>query len=719
MGIELLERSALAAHQAGNFAQARKIYHEVLSRNPGRVSALHYLAISAAVENNFSLSLRYLTKAIGIDSKNQSLQKDYATVLLKTGKPEKALAYFDRALSINPLDAELFARRGVALTELKRYPDALQSFNTSLSLQPENYEALINRAKVYEELKMFRAAVETCKSALKIQPVSYSAFFCMGNAYLKLEEFHSAIDAYNSAIHLNGESHEAWINKAAALKNLKQFDAALEIYRNLLDREPDSAELHNNIGVIYFQTNRREHALKHFRIALNQVNHKVDVELNLARCLFDYHDFSAATDLFDKAQKRDPLNVNTLQPLVFELNYSGQTTADTLKQRSIKLASVFRTLQKKSYPIIIPDMTKKKLTIGLLSGDLKNHPVGCFIENFLVHARRKSLDFILYSNNDQDDETTERLKSLEAVWKDIRDLSDAELASAIRSSNVDILIDLSGHTAFNRLGVFTCKPAPVQATWLGYCGTTGLHEIDYVIGDPFVTPVAEESHFVEKVWRMPNTYWCFTEPVEKVEVCALPAISNGYITYGCFNNAKKINNRVIGTWANILRINHQAKLFLKSIHYEDDDLRRHFIERFSALGIGSDRIIFEGKSSRPDYFEAYNRVDIVLDPFPFPGGTTSFEGLWMGAPFITLKGNRFYAHNGETIAHNGGLADWIAATEEEYIRKAVEYADRLNWLSDIRMGLREKVLKSPLFNAAAFAQDFEDAMWGMWRAAKS
>lgn len=719
MGIEVLERSALAAHQAGDLAQARKIFNEILSHNPGRISALHYLAISAVVENNFSLSLKYLTKAIGIDSNNQNLLKDYATVLLKTGKPEKALAHFDRAISINPLDAELFARRGVALTELKKYPEALRSFNTSLSLQSDNYEALINRAKVYEELKMFRAAVETCKDALTIQPTSYSAFFCMGNAYLKLEEFTSAIEAYNSAIHLNRESYEAWINKAAALKNLKLFDAALDIYLNLLDGDQDSPELHNNIGVIYFQTNRRKQALKHFRIALNQSDHKADVELNLARCLFDYHEFSDATDLFEKAQKREPLNIDAFQPLVFELNYSGQITPETLKQRSLKLASVFRTLQKKSCPIIIPDMAKKKLTIGLLSGDLKNHPVGCFIESFLVHARHKSLEFILYSNNDQDDETTGRLKSLEVAWKDVRELSDAALASAIRSDAVDILIDLSGHTAFNRLGVFSYKPAPIQATWLGYCGTTGLHEIDYVLGDPFVIPVAEEAHFVEKVWRLPNTYWCFTAPVEKIDVSVLPAISNGYVTYGCFNNAKKINSRVVEIWAKILRINHQAKLFLKSAHYEDDDLRRHFIEGFSNFGIGSDRIIFEGKSSRPDYFEAYNQVDIALDPFPFPGGTTSFEGLWMGVPFVTLKGNRFYSHNGETIAHNGGLSNWIAATEEDYIRKAVEYAGRLSWLSDVRRSLREKVLKSPLFDAAAFARDFEDAMWGMWRAPKS
>ncbi len=715
MDIGALEKIALTAHQSGDLAQAKEMYNKILSCNPNKTSALHYIAISSALENNLARAVALLKKAAILEPKNPDIARDYATVLLKTKKHEKALRYFDKAVELNPCDPEIYSRRGVALTELEKYDDALKSFERCLELNPDNWEALINRAKVFESLKRYQKAVDTCEAALKINPNAYAAFFCMGNAFLKLDKFESALESFNRALLLDSASFDAWLNKAAALKYLKCYDEAMQIYQSLLARDPDSAELNNSIGIIYLQKNCRKDAIRHFDIAVRQKNHDADMAVNFARCLLDYHDFDGAINFFDKAHRNKPTEIEYIQPLVFELNYSEKTTPEELRSRSKKLGAILRSRKTKNFSLRACIENEIKLKIGMIGGDFKNHPVGCFLEDFLNQALGKGLEFTLYSNNDLNDETTERLKALDLRWVDIRDCTDAKVASEIYASKIDILIDLSGHTAFNRLGVFTYRAAPIQVSWLGYCGTTGLEEMDYVLGDPYVTPVADEKHFVEKIWRLPTTYWCFTPPPFSVRISGLPAVENGFVTYGCFNNSKKINNKVVEVWSKILDLNIHSKLLLKSSQYEDEDIKRHFLTRFAAAGIAPQRIIFEGRSSRPDYFEAYNRVDIVLDPFPYPGGTTSFEGLWMGAPFVTLKGNRFYAHNGETIAHNGGLSEWIAESEEDYIKKAVGFSERIEWLSDLRAGLREKVLTSRLFNGSAFARDFEEAMWMMWR----
>jgi predicted O-linked N-acetylglucosamine transferase (SPINDLY family) len=262
--------------------------------------------------------------------------------------------------------------------------------------------------------------------------------------------------------------------------------------------------------------------------------------------------------------------------------------------------------------------------------------------------------------------------------------------------------------------MFAWKPAPVQASWLGYFATTGLAEMDYALADPYVAPAGEENQFTEAVWRLPETYLCFAAPAIDVDVGPLPALSSSGITFGCFNNLAKMNEAVVALWARVLHAVPGSRLFLKTKQLSSDATCEATRKRYQALGIGAERLIFEGASPRHALLAAYRRVDIALDPFPYPGGTTSVEALWMGVPVITRRGDRFLSHVGESIACNAGLAEWVANDDDDYVAVAARHARHLEKLATLRGKLRARVMGSPLFDAPRFARHFEAAMWGMW-----
>ena len=300
------------------------------------------------------------------------------------------------------------------------------------------------------------------------------------------------------------------------------------------------------------------------------------------------------------------------------------------------------------------------------------------------------------------------------MWKPIYGQTDEAAANMIYADGIHVLLDLSGHTADNRLPIFGYKPSPVQVSWLGYFATTGLNEMDYLIGDPYVTPPKDDDQFTEKVWRLPETRWCFTPPDVDIEVSVPPAVKHGYVTFGCFNNITKVNDKVVALWAKVLEAIPNSRLLLKAKQFHDQMARESIIQRFAALGINSKRISLEESEDRQKYFAAYNRIDITLDSFPFTGGTTSVESLWMGVPLITLAGDSLISRQGVGVLTNAGLSDWIADDEESYLAKAIIFASDLDKLARLRANLRSQVLASPLFDAPRFARNLENALFEMW-----
>ncbi len=525
-----------------------------------------------------------------------------------------------------------------------------------------------------------------------------------------------AISSYEKAIAINPKYADAYNNLGSIFSDLFEYDAAQNTLNEAIKLKPEFAYAHNNLGLVYQDLNRFTEAIECFNKSINIDKNFAEAYNNLGNVLKDLGKYNEAIEYYNKAIEIKANYTEAKSNILFILNFLSveyQKIVTEAKQYGKLVTSLTKNSKEWSKPLDQPS----ELKIGFLSGDFNNHPVGHFIENFIATiAKNKNsrIKLISYYNQMYTDNVTERIKNSFYKWHSVYTLSDEKLAELIRKDGINILIDLSGHSAKNRLPVFAWKPAPIQASWLGYFATTGVSEIDYFIADKWTVPKSEEEHFTEKIWRLPETYWCFSQPVENTYIDCLPALRNKFITFGCFNNLSKINSSVISLWSRILNELPNSKLLLKNKQLSDLKMRESTLSSFSKYGIYNDRIIMEGFTPRAEYLESYNRVDIALDPFPYPGGTTTIEGLWMGVPIITKKGNRFLSHAGETIANNAGLQNWIAKSDDDYVEKAITNSSDFDQLNKLRLNLRSQVISSPLFDAERFSRAFEEALWGMW-----
>jgi protein O-GlcNAc transferase len=358
------------------------------------------------------------------------------------------------------------------------------------------------------------------------------------------------------------------------------------------------------------------------------------------------------------------------------------------------------------------------LRVGMVSADLCAHPVGYFVEGVLAALATQAsgrLEMFAYSNTLATDTVTARIQSHLKGWHCVADDSDTSLVDRIRNDQIDILIDLSGHTGGNRLPVFARRAAPVQISWLGYFATTGVQAIDYLIADPWTLPEALENQFTEKILRLPETRLCFTAPTLEVKVTPLPAAVNGYLTFACFNALPKMNDAVVALWARVLKGVPGSRLHLMAPQLSEPSTRDETLRRFGAHGIPTARLIIRGPVPRDQYLATYQQVDIALDPFPYTGGTTTVEALWMGVPVLTLAGTTFLSRQGVGFLMNAGLPEWIADSEDDYVQRAIAHASNLPALARLRAGLRSQVLASPVFDAPRFARHFEAALRNVWQ----
>ncbi|HEX8956076.1 MAG TPA: peptide-binding protein, partial [Burkholderiaceae bacterium] len=404
--------------------------------------------------------------------------------------------------------------------------------------------------------------------------------------------------------------------------------------------------------------------------------------------------------------------------LLFSCNYLPHESGAALLEHARRYGAA---AEKRARPYLswsnTPDPARQ-LRIGLVSADLRRHPVGYFLEDVLAALHREhgaSLAFHAYANSLQQDELSRRLQAHCAAWHTVFGMSDEQLARLIHGEAIDILIDLSGHTTGTRLPMFAWKPAPLQISWLGYFATTGLAAIDYFVADPWALPPGDEADFSEAVWRLPETRLCLGVPDCDLAPSPLPALARGHVTFGCCNGASKLGEEVIALWARILHAVPASRLLLKNLQFSDPSRRADMQGRFASRGIAPERLLLEGPSPREEYLRTYERIDIALDPFPYPGGTTTAEALWMGVPVLTLSGRRFLARQGVGLLANAGLPGWIAADAEDYLAKAIAAAADLPALARLRAGLRAQVLASPLFDAPRFAGHFETMLREMWR----
>lgn len=701
--------------EQGRLAESEASYREAIKIKPDYADA--HLNLGTLLNNQGRLTEAEVSyrRVIEIKPQNSDAHLNLGILLYIKGRLTEAEASFRRVMEIKPDNADAYSNLGGLLMNQGRLTEAEVSCRKALLLKPDLFEAHNNLGGVLMDQGRLAEAEASYRQAVLLKPDLFAAHNNLGGVLMKQGRPNEAEASCRLALLLKPDNAKALSNLGTSLKEQGRLSEAESSYRQALAFEPDSAELHFFLGNVLKEQDRLAEAEASCRRALQIKADYADACNNLGGIFREQGRLEEAEASYRQALAIDPDYIAASSNLLLNSNYLSNQSPQYYLEEARRFGVLANQRVTTPFTSWLCPAQEGRLRVGMVSGDLRRHPVGFFLESILSHIDQTKLELIAYTTSLRADALTERIRPHFSGWKSIAGMSDEDAARIVHSDSVQVLIDLSGHTAGNRLPVFAWKPAPVQVTWLGYFATTGIKQMDYLIGDPFVTPAAEDDHFCEAVWQLPETYLCFSRPEEHVLVKPLPALSGEGITFGCFNHLAKINDAVVALWSKVLLSVPNSRLFLKTKQLNDSAACEITVNRFANHGIEAGRLVLEGGSPRLELLEAYSRIDIALDPFPYPGGTTSVEALWMGVPVLTKKGDRFVSHVGESIAHNAGLSDWIAADESQYVEKAIAFAGDLPRLASLRASLRQQLLARPLFNSPRFARHFEKALCDMWK----
>ncbi len=627
----------------------------------------------------------------------------------KEGDTAGAIAAFRTAAGLDERRAEPYNAMGVALAAKGRGEEAERAFEEALSRRPGWADPWFNLGKARLRRGDQEGAEQAWCRAIEVQPDLDAARSALGAEYRKLRRFDDAARVLDGLKQPSGDE-ALWVGSYWVRK--ERFSRGLRLLRIAADLLPSDPEAHYARGVAAQRMFQLDEAIVAFRRCVALKPDYAEAWNNLGNSLKAQMQFGDAYDAYREGIRLRPEKANTHRNYLFAMQYDPDlSAADVLAAHRAYGARFAR-------PGPIPKRNRdpdRRLKVGFVSSDLGAHPVGYFLAPVWGRHDREKFQFIAYAGPRPEDEVTERLRNAVEGWVPTESLSDDALADRIRSDEIDILVDLGGHTRGSRLEVFGHKPAPVQVTWAGYVGTTGLSTIDWLIGDERHTPEGAEAFAEERIWRLRDTYVCW-EPPDVPETGGLPMLKNGVVTFGCFNNLPKINPAVIGLWARILGDLPGSRLVMITKSLADEAVRKDLTARFAACGVDPSRLELSGRIPRPQLLRTYaERIDLALDPVPYSGGLTTLEALWMGVPALTRGGDRFASRH--SLGHMGamGLEGFVGANAAEVHRLALRWANAPNELSAIRASLRGQMLASPLCDGHRFVCELERAFRGMWR----
>jgi len=564
---------------------------------------------------------------------------------------------------------------------------AEQLFLSALQSAPENCEALLGLSKVYSRKQNHQSAAEVLEKACAISPHNQPCQFSLGTTYLYMQDYEKAKKHLKSSISLN----------------------------------PSHSPSHNNLGSIYIQEGQLSKAEYHCQKAIAHNRNYPGSYSNLAKIYCDRGFPEKAIDLYRAALKIDPEFTAAWSNLLLTTLYHPQMKQEEVFSEHSRWGDYWeKKLTREPISFVNNTDPERPLRVGYLSAEFRHHSVDFFLDPIICNHDRSKYQTYCYSDlhPSHEDRMTERIKKHAYRWIPVYGISDQALAERIREDRIDILLELSGHTANNRLFVYARKPAPIQVTYLAYPNTTGLTAIDYRLTNHYCDPPGQEAYYREKMFRMEGPFQAYQPPPGVPEVGPLPAEKNGFITFGSFNNLPKLNEDVISLWADILKEIPKSKLVLKAAQLYDKETQTLISKRFARYSIEKHRIQYLLQTaSTTDHLDTYNKIDIALDPFPFNGATTTCEALLMGVPVITLAGTFHAGRVAGNILHELGLKSFIAANRHAYIGIAQYISKNLKNLSDLRVHLRNAFLASPLCDHSGFTRKMESAyriMWETW-----
>ena len=616
-------------------------------------------------------------------------------------------------------DSLFYNLLGYVEQHLGFFGNAKKNYLTSLSIDENNYDAKLNLAILHYKLREFLDSETLFNFLIKKNPKDSNLYYNLGIVKYDQGQYDRSIECFKSACEINPNFYFSYHHLAQSYEAAQNYDLAISYYEkaNTLNSEGLAMSC-NNLGNIYLTKKDYIKSESYFKKALELAGDKSITFNNLGTLYFEVGELDSSFECFEKAISIDKYNTrfysNFLSIIPFfkkDLNF--------YKDHAKKYRESIKTIDNNLLdPLVIgKDFKNKKIKLGFLSSDFRAHPTGYFLLDMMREIyKRNNIELYAFSDSNFKDSYTRELKSYFHSWHEVDSLEDIKLINIIRNLGINILVDMQGHTYGNRLQIFAYKAAPVQISWASYLASTGIKEIDYVIGDNTVTPVDDKKYYVEKIFCLPKI-WCSlsTSDIFSINPSSLPALKNGFITFGCFNNVFKINDDVINVWSQILNKVPSSKLFIKSNRFRNQYFLNKFYDKFKKNNISEERLILETDSSREKLLFDYNKIDIALDTFPYTGGTTGLELSWMCVPLLTKRGDSFISRCGESINLNLNMKEWIADDNEDYINKAIEYTQDFDKLNKIKLNLIKTSRKSIIFDSNLFSKQFEDAINEIWR----
>ena len=677
--VERAFHSALARHRAGHLAAAEQLYRRLLASDPHHADSLHLLGVLVSQNKQLGGAAGLIRRAIALNSQAALYHSNLGNILKDLGLQDEARAAYGTAILLAPDFADARNNLGTVLKGQGRMAAAVVAFKIAAVLRPEFSEAYSNLGAALREMVEVALALTAHKRAILLGPDLPEAQSNLGNALIAHGRPTIADACHRAAVALKPDYAEAYSNLGNARTDQGQLHDAAIAYDFAIRINPDYAEAYYNLANVLKDMGRIAEAVAAYKTSI--------------RLRPDYAEAHS----------------NLLMSVHYQEGIDGWEILAAARQFAARFEKV---------PPVFGNVAtiSRRLRIGYVSGDFRRHPVGFFLSDVLANHDRLAVEVFCYTNNTVADDMTSRLRGAADHWRSLVGVSDQQALEQVMADRIDILVDLSGHTAHGCLPLFAGKPAPVQVSWLGFWGTTGLSAMDYILSDEVTIPFGEEPFYIERVFRLAGSRFCYKPPDYAPSPAAEPPLRRlNHVTFGSFNNLTKVGPEVVRLWADVMQAVPGSRLLLKWKSMADGSVRRRLSDDFAAAGVEPDRLELRCASPHAAMLGEYADIDIALDPFPFSGGLTSCEALWMGVPVVTWPGERAPSRQTFGFLQVLGLTKWAAASAKDYIAIAVALASDAGHLADLRQSLRRRMAASALCDGPAFTRRLEGAYRQMWR----
>jgi len=636
----------------------------------------------------------------------------------QSGELHQARTLYQHVLQLQPQNSEVLHGLGVLAIQAQNYPEAIHWLQQAIALNDTIASFHINLGNGFYYLAQYQQAIHCFQRALTLEPDNAQTYNNLGNVYWALDEFEQAQQCYQQALALAPDYVEAHYNLGVALTYQRQFAEAVPYYQKALALDPQHVDAYINLGhALQFQDKVSE-AIQYFKHALTLKPDVAEVYGRLGHAFVRKGLIDEAIEHYRQAVILKPSYRLAHSNLLLTLNYSEAYDPKALLAEHRRFDQLHVAPLKKHIQAHLNERTpQRRLKLGYISPNFSKNSVAFFSEPLLAHHDHQHFELFCYHTDKFVDNVTQRLRGYADCWRHCVDISDADFAEQIRHDQIDILVNLTLPGLYEL--VLARKPAPIQVTYLGYPTTTGVSTIDYRLSDAYVDPIGSSEAFnSETVIRTPDSYFCYRPYDNAPEVKPLPALTQGYITFGSFNNYSKLNDKTFALWAHIITQVPGAKLLIKAKALQDPPTRQEFINRMHQLGIAAQRLVIADYTrSTEEHLQLYHQVDICLDSYPYNGATTTCEASWMGVPVVTLVGATHVARMGLSLLSSLGLTDFIAYTPEDYVRINVHYAHQWEALHRLRHTMRARMQAASIMQPETFTRNVEALyrqIWTQW-----